>query len=121
MNASRRAASFSGVWLRRTFTISAAASWSHRSLSGLKSGNGGLQLHAIVGGGRLPTSQLAHVIAISKQRSPTARSGVSITSAISVDRYLLPPATFCHAKKLCFSFQSVEEFRIGASASKWKL
>ena len=77
--------------------------------------------HAIVDGRSFPTSQLAHVIAISKQRSPTARSGVSITSAVSVDRYLFPTATFRHAKNLCCPFQPVEEFRSGASASKWKL
>jgi hypothetical protein len=80
-----------------------------------------LQLHAVVGGGRLSASQLPRVIAISKQRSPTAGSGVSITSAVGVDRYLFPTAAFCHAKNLCSSFQSVEEFRTAASASKWKL
>ena len=72
-----------------------------RLFEALESRDGGLQIHAIVGGGRLPASQLLHVIAISKQRSPTAGSGVSITSAVSVDRYLLPTAAFCHAKNLC--------------------
>ncbi len=92
-----------------------------RFFDALKSRDGGLQFHAIVGGGRLPASRLAHVIAISKQRSPTARSGVSITSAVSVDCYLLPTATFCHAQNVCCSLQSVEELRSGASASQWKL
>jgi hypothetical protein len=55
-----------------------------------------------------------------KQRSPTARSGVSITCAVSVDRYPFPTA-FCHAQNLCCFSQSVEEFRIGSSASKWKV
>ncbi len=104
IKASRRAASLSGVWLRRTFTISA-----------VKGRDGGLQLHAIVGGGRLSTGQLAHVIAISKQCSPTVRSGVSITCAVGVDRYPFPTATFCHAQNLCFPLWSVEEFRRDAS------
>jgi hypothetical protein len=77
-----------------------------------------LQFHAIVGGGRLSTRQLSHVIAIPKQRSPTAGAGVSITSAVSVDGYLFPTATFCHAKNLCCPFQSVEEFRRRPTESK---
>jgi hypothetical protein len=74
-----------------------------RFFEALKRRDGGLQLHAIVGDGRLPTSQLAHVIAIPKQRSPTAGPRVSIIPAVSVDRYLLPTATFRHAQNLCLS------------------
>lgn len=37
----------------------------------------------------LPAGQLAYVIAKSQQRSPTARPGISIPSAVSVDRYLV--------------------------------
>jgi hypothetical protein len=38
------------------------------------------------------------VIPIRKQHRPPDRSGISLTSAVSVDGYLLPTATVCHPK-----------------------
>ncbi len=94
--------------------------WQRRPHAGRRvaSRDGGLQLHAIVGGGRLAASQLAHVIAILKQRSPTAQSVISITPAVSVDRYLLSTATFRDTGNLCCSLQPDEGFRHRPSPSE---
>jgi hypothetical protein len=56
----------------------------------------------------LPAGQLAHVITISKQRHPTARSGVSMTATDSMDHYLFPTAAFRHAKNLCLRVSDPE-------------
>lgn len=79
--------------------------------------DGGLEFHAIVGGGRLPASQLAHAIAVSKQCRPTARPGISITSAVSVDRYFSWTAQLSLAKiRLHFSLIS-KAWKNAASAT----
>src|ERR1035438_2139369 len=58
---------------------------------------GRLELHSIVGGGRLTPGEFAHVSPVTKQRRPPARYGIAVTRAVSVDRYLFRAAAFRHA------------------------
>ena len=53
---------------------------------GYKRRDGGLEFHAIVGCGRFASSQLAHVVAVSKQCCPTTRSGIPIAGSVGVNR-----------------------------------
>src|ERR1035441_7670414 len=61
---------------------------------------GRLQLHSIVRGRRLTPGEFAHVGPVTKQRRPPARSGVAVTRAVSVDRYLFRAAAFRHANTI---------------------
>src|ERR1019366_5021692 len=61
---------------------------------------GRLQLHSIVRGRRLTPGEFAHAGPVAKQRRPPARSGVAVTRAVRVDRYLFRAAAFRHANTI---------------------
>src|ERR1035438_65636 len=59
-----------------------------------------LELHPVVRGGRLTPGELTHVSPVAKQRRPPARSGIAVTPAVCVDRYLLRAAALRHANTI---------------------
>ncbi len=56
-----------------------------RFFEGAEGFDGGLKLHAVVGGGRFTTAEFAHVRAVCKGRRPAAGARIAVATAVGVD------------------------------------